>query len=113
MIHLTINITGVSLCLRKRVQNDRVICQYSRAVRSTVTNLDEKFTIVECPDSNVHSQGFFVPTHLQKYEKDTGIGTIIATMLPYTIGWSLFLIAWMSLGIPVGPSAGLYLDATH
>jgi aminobenzoyl-glutamate transport protein len=52
----------------------------------------------------------------QKYEKDTGIGTIIATMLPYTIvfllGWSIFLIAWMSLGIPVGPGAGLYLDVT-
>jgi aminobenzoyl-glutamate transport protein len=50
----------------------------------------------------------------QKYTKDAGIGTIIATMLPYSIvfliGWSLFLIAWISLDIPVGPGAGLYLE---
>lgn len=50
----------------------------------------------------------------QKYAKDAGIGTIIATMLPYSIvfliGWSLFLVAWLSLDMPVGPGAGLYLD---
>jgi aminobenzoyl-glutamate transport protein len=49
----------------------------------------------------------------QKYDKEAGIGTIIATMLPYTlvylIGWSLFLIGWIALDIPVGPGAGLYL----
>ncbi len=53
----------------------------------------------------------------QKYAKDAGIGTIIATMLPYSIvfliGWSLFLVAWVSLGIPVGPGAGLYLGNEH
>ncbi len=50
---------------------------------------------------------------VQKYKKDAGIGTIIAIMLPYTIvfliAWSIFLIIWMELGIPVGPGAGLYL----
>lgn len=50
----------------------------------------------------------------QKYVKDAGIGTIIATMMPYSIvfliGWTLFLIAWVSLDIPVGPGAGLYLQ---
>jgi aminobenzoyl-glutamate transport protein len=49
----------------------------------------------------------------QKYKRDTGIGTIVALMLPYTItfliGWTLFLLAWMLLGIPVGPGAPLYL----
>jgi aminobenzoyl-glutamate transport protein len=49
----------------------------------------------------------------QKYAKDAGIGTIIATMLPYSIvfliGWSLFLVAWIALGFPVGPGAELYL----
>ncbi len=49
----------------------------------------------------------------EKYKQDAGIGTIIALMTPYTIifmvGWILFLIAWIALGIPVGPGAGLYL----
>lgn len=50
----------------------------------------------------------------QKYKRDAGIGTIIATMLPYSLaflaGWSVLLIVWVSLGIPVGPGAGLFLD---
>lgn len=50
----------------------------------------------------------------QKYMKEAGIGTIIATMLPYSIiilmGWLLFLVVWISLDIPVGPGAGLYLE---
>lgn len=50
----------------------------------------------------------------QKYQKDSGMGTIIATMLPYTItffvGWSLFLLLWLALDIPVGPGAGLFLN---
>jgi len=36
------------------------------------------------------------------------IGTIIALMLPYTVVlfviWTLFLLAWYALGIPLGPS---------
>lgn len=50
----------------------------------------------------------------QKYRPDSGIGTIIATMLPYSmlflLSWSLLLVVWMLLGIPVGPGAGLYLQ---
>lgn len=49
----------------------------------------------------------------QKYKKDSGIGTIIAMMLPYTIfflvSWGIFLVVWMLLDLPVGPGAGLYL----
>jgi len=50
---------------------------------------------------------------VQKYDKTAGIGTVIAMMLPYSIAllasWSLLLVAWMLLGWPVGPGAGLYL----
>lgn len=49
-----------------------------------------------------------------RYDKKAGIGTIIATMLPYSITfliiWSLLLIVWILLGLPLGPGAGLYLD---
>jgi len=54
-----------------------------------------------------------VVAFFQKYDKKAGIGTIIATMLPYSfvflIGWSLLLILWILLGIPVGPGAELFI----
>jgi aminobenzoyl-glutamate transport protein len=44
----------------------------------------------------------------QKYQKDAGIGTIVALMLPYTVVllvlWTLMLVIWYSLGIPLGPA---------
>ena len=52
-------------------------------------------------------------TFAQKYEPKAGIGTMIATMLPYsiwfTITWTALLIAWIALGIPMGPGAPLFL----
>ena len=44
----------------------------------------------------------------QKYQKDAGIGTIVALMLPYTVVllvlWTLMLIAWYAFGLPLGPA---------
>jgi aminobenzoyl-glutamate transport protein len=44
----------------------------------------------------------------QKYQKDAGIGTIVALMLPYTVTllvlWTLMIIVWYALGIPLGPA---------
>ncbi|HJB78310.1 MAG TPA: AbgT family transporter [Candidatus Nosocomiicoccus stercorigallinarum] len=44
-----------------------------------------------------------------KYVKDIGVGTLISIMLPYSIffliTWSIFLIGWMLLGLPLGPNA--------
>jgi aminobenzoyl-glutamate transport protein len=43
-----------------------------------------------------------------KYQKVAGIGTIIALMLPYTVVlmviWTLMLVVWYALGIPLGPA---------
>jgi aminobenzoyl-glutamate transport protein len=43
----------------------------------------------------------------QRYQKDAGVGTIIAMMLPYTaatlVAWLLLFFAWYSLGLPFGP----------
>ena len=48
-----------------------------------------------------------------RYKPNAGIGTVVATMLPYSIAflvvWTLLLIVWMLLGLPVGPGAPLYL----
>jgi aminobenzoyl-glutamate transport protein len=50
---------------------------------------------------------------LQRYRQEAGLGTLVATMLPYSAtflaGWTLMLIVWIAFGIPVGPGAGLYL----
>ena len=51
---------------------------------------------------------------MQRYEPRAGMGTVIATMLPYTIAFTLawmgLLVAWLLLGLPLGPGAGLFLD---
>jgi len=51
----------------------------------------------------------------QRYDKGAGIGTIIATMLPYTffffLVWVIILVIWLLLGWPVGPDSGLYYPA--
>jgi len=49
----------------------------------------------------------------QKYDEKYGIGTITATMLPYTVIvgliWTILLAAWMLIGLPVGPDAPIRL----
>lgn len=44
-----------------------------------------------------------------RYDKRSGIGTVIALMLPYfialTIVWTLFFVIWFLAGIPLGPGA--------
>ena len=48
----------------------------------------------------------------QKYDNKARIGTVVATMLPYSfvffIVWTILLIIWILLGIPLGPGANLY-----
>jgi len=50
----------------------------------------------------------------QKYDKNAGLGTIISIMLPYSIifliFWSVFLLIWMAIGLPIGPGISLYLS---
>lgn len=44
-----------------------------------------------------------------KYDPKAKVGTVIALMLPYSIGflifWSIMLFVWMSLNLPLGPGA--------
>ncbi|PLX11359.1 MAG: hypothetical protein C0594_03795 [Marinilabiliales bacterium] len=51
--------------------------------------------------------------YFQRYQKNAGIGTLVATMLPYTIvffiGWIILLIVWILAGWPLGPGAGIHL----
>ncbi len=48
-----------------------------------------------------------------KYDKKTGMGTIISMMLPYSVAflliWIVLVIAWMLLGLPLGPGATVFM----
>ena len=47
-----------------------------------------------------------IVTFAQKYQKDAGVGTVVALMLPYVVAlmvvWPLLLAAWHLLGLPWG-----------
>jgi aminobenzoyl-glutamate transport protein len=50
-----------------------------------------------------------------KYKKDMGIGTLIATMLPYSmaflVGWIALFYLWVfAFGLPVGPGSPIYFQ---
>ena len=51
---------------------------------------------------------------MQRYDKKAGIGTIVSSMLPYSIvffiGWSILLMIWIWLGLPIGPGAQLHVN---
>ncbi|MFO8053652.1 MAG: AbgT family transporter [Bacteroidales bacterium] len=51
---------------------------------------------------------------IEKYDKKAGIGTIVATMLPYTfiflLGWLVMLVIWILTGTPIGPGAPLFYN---
>jgi aminobenzoyl-glutamate transport protein len=51
----------------------------------------------------------------EKFDRRIKIGTIVATMLPYTIffviGWTILFYVWVfALGLPVGPDAPTYFQ---
>jgi len=50
-----------------------------------------------------------VVVYCQRYVKSTGIGTLTAMMLPYSvsflIGWTIFLLAYYAVGLPLGIQA--------
>ncbi len=47
----------------------------------------------------------------RKYAKGSGLGTVVAMMLPYSIAfllvWLILLVIWTTLGLPLGPGANL------
>lgn len=57
---------------------------------------------------------FFVLTvaFFQKYDKKAGIGSVISTMLPYSlaflIGWIIMFSVWYLLGLPLGPGSPMF-----
>jgi aminobenzoyl-glutamate transport protein len=85
---------------------------YSPELAQAVFRIGDSVTNVISP-----MMSFFalIIAFVQKYDSKAGIGTVIATMLPYSIAffivWTLLLVVWVWIGLPLGPDAGLYYDA--
>jgi p-aminobenzoyl-glutamate transporter AbgT len=56
-----------------------------------------------------------VVVYCQRYVKSTGIGTLLSLMLPFSItiliAWTLFLLAYWAIGIPLGIQASYVYPA--
>ncbi|MST55053.1 AbgT family transporter [Pyramidobacter sp. SM-530-WT-4B] len=52
---------------------------------------------------------------MKRYDKDSGLGTLVSCMLPFSIAimvsWTVMLVVWMLLKLPLGPGAFIYLNA--
>jgi aminobenzoyl-glutamate transport protein len=82
---------------------------YSPELSQTVFRIGDSVTNIISP-----MMSFFalIIVYFEKYDKNAGIGTLISTMLPYSVVlfvlWTLLLIAWVIIGLPLGPGAGIY-----
>lgn len=82
---------------------------YSPELSQAVFRVGDSITNIISP-----MMSFFalILVYFEKYDNKSGIGTLISTMMPYTvvffIVWSLLLIGWTLLNIPLGPGAGIY-----
>jgi len=83
-----------------------MIMGYSPELSQVVYRIGDSVTNVISP-----MMSFFalIIAFIQKYEPKAGIGTIISTMMPYSVAflvvWILLLIVWLLFDIPLGPNA--------
>lgn len=81
---------------------------YSPEVTQTAYRVGDSVTNIISP---MMSYFALIIAFLQRYEPKAGIGTVVATMIPYSIvffiGWSLLFTLWVAMGWDLGPGAGL------
>jgi len=86
-----------------------MIMGYSPELSQVVYRIGDSVTNVISP-----MMSFFalIIAYFQKYDPKSGIGTIIATMIPYSFAfllvWIILLVIWLLLGLPLGPNAGIH-----
>ena len=83
---------------------------YSPELTQTAYRIGDSTTNIVSPMMTYFA---LIVAFVSRYQAKAGIGTVIATMLPYTIAflivWMLLLIVWMLAGLPTGPGAPLYI----
>ncbi len=80
---------------------------YSPEVTQTAYRIGDSTTNIITPMMSYFGLILAVAT---RYDRKLGIGTMVSTMLPYTIvfliGWTILFYVWVfALGLPVGPDA--------
>ena len=86
-----------------------MIMGYSPELSQVVYRIGDSVTNVISP-----MMSFFalIIAFIQKYDPKAGIGTIIATMVPYSMAfllvWIVLLVIWLLIGLPLGPDAGIH-----
>ncbi len=85
---------------------------YSPELSQAVYRIGDSITNIISP-----MMSFFalIIVYFEKYDKKAGLGTLISTMIPYTLVffvlWSALLIGWVMLDLPLGPGAGIHYPA--
>jgi aminobenzoyl-glutamate transport protein len=84
---------------------------YSPELTQTAYRIGDSTTNIISP---MMSYFALIIAFVQRYRDGAGLGTLVATMLPYSVtflvGWTVLLIGWVLIGLPVGPGAPLYLE---
>lgn len=88
-----------------------ILLDYHPALTQAVFLIDDSVTNLITP---MMSYFALIVAFAKKYNEKYGIGTIISTMILYsilsTIFWILLLSMWMLIGLPLGPDGPLYLQ---
>jgi aminobenzoyl-glutamate transport protein len=86
-----------------------MILGYSPELTQAVYRIGDSATNIISP-----MMSFFalIIVYFQKYDEKAGIGTLVSTMLPYSmifmVSWMILLSIWIFLGIPLGPTGDLF-----
>jgi aminobenzoyl-glutamate transport protein len=85
---------------------------YTPELTQTAYRIGDSVTNIISP---MMSYFALIVAFVARYQKNAGIGTVIALMLPYTVVfflvWTVILIVWVALDLPVGPGAKMYLPS--
>lgn len=86
-----------------------MILGYSPELSQAVFRIGDSVTNIISP-----MMSFFalIIVYFEKYDSKAGIGTLISTMLPYSIlffiFWTALMIVWVLLDLPLGPGSPVY-----
>jgi aminobenzoyl-glutamate transport protein len=83
---------------------------YSPELTQTAYRIGDSTTNIVSPMMTYFA---LIVAFVARYDAKAGIGTVIATMLPYTVAfmiiWMGLLVIWVIFGLPLGPGAPMFL----
>lgn len=83
---------------------------YSPEITQTAYRIGDSTTNIISPMMTYFA---LIVAFVERYDRKAGIGTVIATMLPYTVAflaiWMVLLVVFVVLGLPVGPGSPLFI----